>query len=304
MTVCVATCCSAVRFEELFVRGVRRRLLGVCGPSAGFDQGAAANNAYTRARPEARVHWHVRLRQADDCEGRREWLHDSVFDLPVSIGMLPFVQVKGLYKGMSAPLVGITPIFAVCFWAYDQSKKLVRSVTGMAPSADLSLFQIGVAGGLSAVPTTVSGRNTFVRAPCLTAWGHVGVVHSRQAIMAPGERIKCILQVQGEPVRLDCTPFCHSLDVVCDLRCPDSTIQGAAKKYNGPVDVIKSVIKEEGPLGLFRGSAATLARDGSGSVAYFAVYEGIKRALSGNGQTLSPLAVVCGGGFAGTLHWA
>lgn len=83
--------------------------------------------------------------------------------------------------------------------------------------------------------------------------------------------------------------------------CPDSMLQGAAKKYNGPVDVIKSVIKEEGPLGLFRGSAATLARDGSGSVAYFAVYEGIKRALSGNGQTLSPLAVVCGGGFAGTL---
>lgn len=63
--------------------------------------------------------------------------------------------MKGLYKGMSAPLVGITPIFAVCFWAYDVSKKLIRSVMGMDPNAQLSIAQIGVAGGLSAVPTTV-----------------------------------------------------------------------------------------------------------------------------------------------------
>ncbi|RHY01967.1 hypothetical protein DYB25_010344, partial [Aphanomyces astaci] len=27
--------------------------------------------------------------------------------------------VKGLYRGMSAPLVGVTPIFAICFWGYD-----------------------------------------------------------------------------------------------------------------------------------------------------------------------------------------
>ncbi len=70
--------------------------------------------------------------------------------------------------------------------------------------------------------------------------------------------------------------------------------------YKGPLDVVRGVIKTEGPFGLFRGSAATLARDGSGSVAYFSVYEGIKRGLTPEGSTLSPLAVVCGGGFAGT----
>ena len=56
---------------------------------------------------------------------------------------------------MSAPLMGITPIFAVCFWAFDLAKKLERQALGLAPTADLSLFQIGVAGGLSAIPTTV-----------------------------------------------------------------------------------------------------------------------------------------------------
>ncbi len=56
---------------------------------------------------------------------------------------------------MSAPLVGITPIFAVCFWAFDVGKNLVRSVCDVPLGKDLSLLQIGVAGGLSAVPTTV-----------------------------------------------------------------------------------------------------------------------------------------------------
>lgn len=79
--------------------------------------------------------------------------------------------VKGLYKGMVAPLMGVTPIFAVCFWAYDLGQKLERKLLGYAPDHKLNLFEIGLAGGFSAIPTT--------------------------AIMAPGERIKCILQIQG-----------------------------------------------------------------------------------------------------------
>ena len=35
-------------------------------------------------------------------------------------------QFRGLYKGMSAPLAGVTPIFAVCFWGYDMGQKLQR----------------------------------------------------------------------------------------------------------------------------------------------------------------------------------
>lgn len=157
---------------------------------------------------------------------------------------------RGLYKGMSAPLIGITPIFAVCFWAYDVGKKLTRAVFSVPEAQDLNLLQIGIAGGLSAVPTT--------------------------AIMAPGERIKCLLQVQG---------------------------QGNARKFTGPMDVVKTLVKEEGVTSLFRGSAATLARDGSGSVAYFSVYEGIKRGLTPEGSKLSPVAVVMGGGFAGICNW-
>lgn len=32
--------------------------------------------------------------------------------------------VRGLYKGMAAPIVGVTPMFAVCFFGFGLGKKL------------------------------------------------------------------------------------------------------------------------------------------------------------------------------------
>jgi hypothetical protein len=52
---------------------------------------------------------------------------------------------------------------------------------------------------------------------------------------------------------------------------------------------------------VFRGSVATLARDGPGSAAYFAVYEYTKRKLTPEGQSLSLPAVIMAGGFAGKI---
>ncbi|KAI9189686.1 carnitine transporter [Blastocladiella emersonii ATCC 22665] len=80
--------------------------------------------------------------------------------------------VRGLYRGMATPLIGVTPTFSVCFWGYDQGKRLARYLGDTAPDAQLSLTQIGFAGALSAVPTTL--------------------------LMTPMERIKCVLQVQTE----------------------------------------------------------------------------------------------------------
>ncbi|KAI9137532.1 mitochondrial carrier domain-containing protein [Paraphysoderma sedebokerense] len=80
--------------------------------------------------------------------------------------------VRGLYRGMATPLVGVTPVFSVCFWGYDLGQKLQRWALKMDPSEKLSLTQIMIAGGFSAVPTT--------------------------ALMTPMERIKVVLQVQTE----------------------------------------------------------------------------------------------------------
>jgi solute carrier family 25 carnitine/acylcarnitine transporter 20/29 len=54
-------------------------------------------------------------------------------------------------------------------------QSFIKTSYNFTSDKQLSLFQIGVAGAASAIPTT--------------------------AIMAPGERIKCILQVQDSQVR-------------------------------------------------------------------------------------------------------
>ena len=37
--------------------------------------------------------------------------------------------VKGLYRGMGPPLIGVTPIFALSFLSYDMGKKIVYAAT-------------------------------------------------------------------------------------------------------------------------------------------------------------------------------
>ncbi|EGG08089.1 uncharacterized protein MELLADRAFT_42989 [Melampsora larici-populina 98AG31] len=78
----------------------------------------------------------------------------------------------GFYRGMSSPLIGVTPMFAVSFWGYAMGKKLVYSFTPQRTSTDLSYSEYAIAGGFSALPTTL--------------------------VAAPMERIKVLLQVDGQ----------------------------------------------------------------------------------------------------------
>ncbi|XP_062520273.1 mitochondrial carnitine/acylcarnitine carrier protein-like [Corticium candelabrum] len=157
---------------------------------------------------------------------------------------------RGLYKGMAAPIVGVTPMFAVCFWGYGVGKKLQMS----SPDQQLSLLQTFNAGLVAGVFTT--------------------------GIMVPGERIKCMLQIQ--------------------------TAAGGVQ-YSGPLDVARKVFRQSGIQGLYKGTCATLLRDLPGSGMYFMGYEGILRMITPEGQsrdTLSAPRVLLAGGAAGVLNWS
>lgn len=187
--------------------------------------------------------------------------------------------LRGLYRGMLTPLVGVTPIFAVCFWGYDVGRGLGRRYysakderhppsDGIAREETLAgRLRIAVfAGGFSALPTTL--------------------------IMTPSERIKVMLQIQGA----------------------GSTMAGS-RIYSGPLDVLRDV----GLRNLYKGTLATLARDVPGSMAYFGVYEAVKLGLSrwlvgpGSGHHDNPeassqpqlpvLAILMAGGLAGWANW-
>lgn len=106
-------------------------------------------------------------------------------------------------------------------------------------------------------------------------------------ITAPFERVKVLLQIQGQK----------------------QLAPGEKPRYAGGVDVVRQLYKEGGVRSVFRGSAMTLARDGPGSAAYFATYEYIKRKITpkdtaGNPRgDLSLSAVMVAGGCAGVAMW-
>ncbi len=106
-------------------------------------------------------------------------------------------------------------------------------------------------------------------------------------ITAPFERVKVLLQTQGQK----------------------TLAPGEKPKYGGGVDVVRQLYKEGGVRSVFRGSAATLARDGPGSAAYFAAYEYIKRRLTpidpstGKPSELSLMAITTAGACAGVAMW-
>ncbi|EEP78122.1 hypothetical protein UREG_02967 [Uncinocarpus reesii 1704] len=147
---------------------------------------------------------------------------------------------------------------------YDLGKTLVRSFSTVPEShgtPQYSIAQISAAGFFSAIPMTL--------------------------ITAPFERVKVLLQIQGQ----------------------NPPPPGQNPKYSGGIDVVRQLYKEGGIRSVFRGSAMTLARDGPGSAAYFAAYEYIKRRLTPkdeNGNVtgeLSLTAVLTAGGAAGVAMW-
>jgi len=103
---------------------------------------------------------------------------------------------------MAAPLCGVAPIFAISFFGYSVGKKLQQT----NPDEKLTTLQLFYAGAFSGIFTTI--------------------------IMAPGERIKCLLQIQ------------HSKH----------------NKYAGPLDCAKQLYREGGLKSLYKGTCATLLR--------------------------------------------
>ncbi|VDM27659.1 unnamed protein product [Toxocara canis] len=158
-----------------------------------------------------------------------------------------------LYKGMAAPIVGVAPLFAIYFGGCAFGRWLQQ----VSPDEEMTFIQNFNSGALAGVFTTV--------------------------IMVPGERIKCLLQVQQSGNQAAGTPH-----------------------YDGPLDVVRKLYKQGGIRSIYRGTAATLLRDIPASGAYLSTYEYLKKVFSGGAseKKLTPVATLIAGGFAGIANWA
>ncbi|XP_062398190.1 mitochondrial carnitine/acylcarnitine carrier protein [Sardina pilchardus] len=157
--------------------------------------------------------------------------------------------VLGLYKGMGAPLAGVAPMMAISFFGFGLGKQLLQSDPNI-PHTSAQIFMSGMLGGIF---TTV--------------------------IVAPGERIKCLLQVQSTSGQL---------------------------KYAGPVDCAIRLYKEQGIRSVYKGTVLTLIRDVPSNGLYFLTYESLKRLLTPEGESVHNLStpkIILAGGTAGILNW-
>uniref|UniRef100_A0A8B9FW18 Solute carrier family 25 member 20 n=1 Tax=Amazona collaria TaxID=241587 RepID=A0A8B9FW18_9PSIT len=147
--------------------------------------------------------------------------------------------VRGLYRGMAAPIVGVTPMFAVCFFGFGLGKRLQQR----KPDDVLTYPQLFAAGMLSGVFTTV--------------------------IMAPGERIKCLLQIQAAT---------------------------GETKYSGSLDCAKQLYREAGIRGVYKGTVCCVtllsffAVYVPASGMYFMTYEWLKNILTPEGKSVNDLS--------------
>ncbi|XP_071402978.1 mitochondrial carnitine/acylcarnitine carrier protein [Centroberyx affinis] len=157
--------------------------------------------------------------------------------------------ILGLYKGMGAPLAGVAPMMAISFFGFSLGKQLQQADHGKP----LTHTQIFLSGCLAGVFTTV--------------------------IVAPGERIKCLLQVQAS---------------------------SGQSKYAGPLDCAIRLYKEQGIRSVYKGTVLTLIRDVPSNGLYFLTYESLKNFLTPEGQSVSQLStpkILLAGGIAGILNW-
>ncbi|KAM3872555.1 mitochondrial carnitine/acylcarnitine carrier protein-like [Diretmus argenteus] len=157
--------------------------------------------------------------------------------------------ILGLYKGMGAPLAGVAPMMAISFFGFGLGKHLQKA----DPDTPLTHTQIFMSGCLAGLFTTV--------------------------IVAPGERIKCLLQVQAS---------------------------GGQSRYAGPLDCAIRLYKEQGIRSVYKGTVLTLIRDVPSNGLYFLTYEYLKNFLTPEGQSVSQLStpkIILAGGIAGILNW-
>ncbi len=178
--------------------------------------------------------------------------------------------LAGIYKGVSAPIVAVAPIWAVSFWGFDTGDKLVRAVFGLTPDVRLNIVQLCLAGGFSALPTAL--------------------------VMVPCERIKCLLQTQKDN---DNNAYINS-----SSNNRGRLVRGGApalsspQVYTGFFDCATKLYQEKGLSGLYKGTALTLMRDVPGNMVYFGVYE-MARQFWGPG----PAAAMVAGALAGISLW-
>ncbi|OAX39927.1 mitochondrial carrier [Rhizopogon vinicolor AM-OR11-026] len=178
--------------------------------------------------------------------------------------------LRGLYRGLPAPIVGAMLENASLFMAYSELQNVIRRVNSQPLSHDPSLPQLALAGAGAGAITSF--------------------------LLTPVELVKCKMQVQ----------MIAPIPLSIPQPTATATLDSTPRTLPGPIAVLISVIRAEGIRGLWLGQTGTLIRECGGGAAWFTTKEFIgMRLIKRRGKELtrkdilpweSALSGACAGG--------
>ncbi|KAJ3215038.1 carnitine transporter [Dinochytrium kinnereticum] len=188
----------------------------------------------------------------------------------------------GLYRGVLPVLAGAGPVMGVCFFSYTWARRVILDFSPSMDKSDLAHSK---------------DWKDALTIPQIAAAGAVASIPTAM-ILGPAERIKILLQVE---------------------RTGESHGPQPAKRSHLR-ESLRSILRVwkagGGIFGLYRGAGLTVLRDIPGDAAYFATFEGLKRALNkslfDNGSGLQSkesigfmgvFVILLSGGLAGCANW-
>ncbi|KAH7910140.1 mitochondrial carrier [Hygrophoropsis aurantiaca] len=151
--------------------------------------------------------------------------------------------VRGLYRGLPAPIVGAMAENASLFLSYSELQNVIRWVYAQPLSQDLSLPQLALAGAGAGAITSF--------------------------LLTPIELVKCKMQVQmlvPEPIPI-------STSTLGSAAAATASIPTNPRLLPGPISVFMSVLRSTGFSGLWLGQTGTLIRETGGGAAWFTCKE-------------------------------
>ncbi|KAG1818388.1 mitochondrial carrier [Suillus variegatus] len=151
--------------------------------------------------------------------------------------------VRGLYRGLPAPIVAAMLENASLFLSYSELQDVIRRINSQSLSHDLSLPQLALAGAGAGAITSF--------------------------LLTPVELVKCKMQVQMIAPK----PLSASIPESTAAAALDSSVAPISRPLPGPIAVLMSVIRTEGLRGLWLGQTGTLIRECGGGAAWFATKE-------------------------------
>lgn len=209
--------------------------------------------------------------------------------------------IRGLYAGMTAPLVAVVPAFGVTIWSFEAAKRqlILRRPEGHDP------------GSVS------SSRQQLAVSEAALAGAASGVLAA--FVLGPLEKIKCEFQLHPTRYRsfLDCVRVQLAGNPQHLSASPPRLMSWSlsnpyAASPSGPSFSAVGRIRE-----LFRGTFLTVCRDVPGNATYFAVHEMVRRTLlsnawqpetddvssSSSSSRRRLMATAVAGGIAGVVNW-